>query len=181
MKFVALNLDTARIILMTDASFANVSAMKSQIGYLLLMADAEGRWIEIHYGTNKCKRIARSVMAAEVQILMHVFVHAYFVRDLLEELIGLPLALEAKLDSKKVFNVVPKDGQQRKAHADSCLSSHAKLRQRRIDANFLDPLGAKSSGLFAQTNPVNSSVIVQDHGVQYIRPVPERLGVIALN
>lgn len=39
--FFKLDLDTIRLVLITDASFANSRDMKSQLGYLILMVDAD--------------------------------------------------------------------------------------------------------------------------------------------
>lgn len=54
--------------------------------------------------------IAMSVMAAEVQALVHGFYYAYAVKDPVEELIYRPIILEAMICRRKVFNVVDKDG-----------------------------------------------------------------------
>lgn len=42
LNFVPLDLDTARLVLLTDTSFANAEGLKSQLGYILLMIDDEG-------------------------------------------------------------------------------------------------------------------------------------------
>lgn len=111
LQFVPLNFETARRVLMTDSSFANAAGLKFQIGYVLLIVNAEERCNVLHYGITKCICIARSVMAAEVQALVHGSDYVYLVRDFVKELIGWPLTFEAIVDSKTVLNVVAKDGQ----------------------------------------------------------------------
>ena len=109
LNYVPLNLGKARLVLMTDASFANASGMKSQLGYILLMADDKGDCNVLHYASNRCKRVARSVMAAELFALVIGFDYAYLVRDLILELTGIEMMIEALVDSKTVFDVIAKD------------------------------------------------------------------------
>ena len=111
LDFVALDLKTVRLVLMTDASFANAEGMKSQLGYLILMVDAAGNCNIVHYGSNRCKRVVRSVMAAEVQALVLGFDFSFVVKDLIEELLGREIKLEAMVDSKTVFDVIARDSQ----------------------------------------------------------------------
>jgi hypothetical protein len=40
LKFVKLDVDTLRLLVFTDASFANNKDLSSQIGYVLVLADA---------------------------------------------------------------------------------------------------------------------------------------------
>ena len=110
LHYVPLNLNTARLVLITDASFANAEGLKSQLGYLILMADKNGNCNVLHYGSNKCQRVARSVMAAEIQALTLGFDYAFIVKDLVDEILGRQLRIEAMIDSKTVFNVVAKEG-----------------------------------------------------------------------
>lgn len=62
----------------------------------------------IHYGFNKVRRVARSVMGAEVQYLLLRFSFAFLVQELAEEITGRRLLLEAMIYSKSVFDVVAK-------------------------------------------------------------------------
>lgn len=109
--YVKLNLRTARIVLVTDASFANTKDIKSQLGYLVLMVDDAGRCNVLHYEKNRSKRIARSVMVAELFALVLGFDNADMVRSLIEELTGIRMAIDAIIDSKTVFYVIAKRSQ----------------------------------------------------------------------
>ena len=111
LNFIKLDIPSTKLILLTDASFANAEGMKSKLGYMIAMVDKFKRCNIIHFGSNKCKRIARSVMAAEIQALVLGFDYAYVIQHLVEEIIGRTIKLEAMIDSKTVFNVVAKDGQ----------------------------------------------------------------------
>lgn len=110
MKYVPLDLQTACIVLLTDASFANAKGLKSQSGYVIYLVDGQGKANIVHYGPNRFKRISRKVMAAEVHGLVLSFDYAYILRDLVSEIIGGKVTIEAFVDSKTLFNVVAKDG-----------------------------------------------------------------------
>lgn len=84
--------------------------MTCQIGYVILLVDNHERCIIVKYVSNKCRHIARSVMAAEVHALVLGFNIAFLPRDLAEELLGRPVQLEAILDSKTGFDVIARDG-----------------------------------------------------------------------
>ena len=42
LDYVKLDMKTARLVLLTDASFANARGLKSQLGFLILMVDGNG-------------------------------------------------------------------------------------------------------------------------------------------
>lgn len=111
LDYVKVDMDTARIVLLTDASFANARDLKSQLGYLILVVDDDGNCNVLHYGSNRCRRVARSVMAAELFALVLGYDYAYVVRTLMEEMTGLNLKMEALVDSKTVFDVIAKYSQ----------------------------------------------------------------------
>lgn len=110
LNFVPLNLDNVRLVVVTDASFANAPGSKSQLGYIIMMVDDDNNSNIIHYGSNRCSRIARSVMAAELHALTLGFDYAFVIKDLLEDILGRKIKIEALIDSKTVFNVITKEG-----------------------------------------------------------------------
>lgn len=96
-------------MVLTDTSFSNAEGMKSQLGYEILLVDQSKACKIIYYGSNKCKRVARSVVAAVVQALVLGLDYSYLVRNLAEELIGRSLPVEAMIYSRTVPNVVATD------------------------------------------------------------------------
>ena len=111
LTYVNLDLNTCRIVLLSDASFANNVDLKSQLGYLILLVDGSNKCNILHYGSNRCKRVCRSVMAAELHALTLGFDYAIIIREMLNEILGRMLKIEAMIDSKTVFNVIAKDSQ----------------------------------------------------------------------
>lgn len=106
--FFPVKLEKARFSLFTDASFANADRFKSQMGFVLVIGDGENSNI-IHYGSSRCRRVTRSVMAAELHALFYGFDSAYVARDILHELRGRKLDIDGYVDSRTVFNVVAKN------------------------------------------------------------------------
>ncbi|KAI0993907.1 hypothetical protein K3495_g14277 [Podosphaera aphanis] len=68
-NFVKLDLNTTRIVVFTDSSFANNKDHTSQIGYIVAFVDGNNRANIIHWSSTKCKRVTRSVLASELYAL----------------------------------------------------------------------------------------------------------------
>lgn len=99
------------MVLLTDASFENARDFKSQLGYLILMVDKHDACNIVDFGSNRCKHVARSVMAAELFSFVLGFDYAFVVQDLLMDMTGRHFPLEALVDSKTVFDIVAKQSQ----------------------------------------------------------------------
>lgn len=108
LNFVELDLDSLQYFLFTDASFANASNGASQIGFVLCLADSSGKANIVHFGSQRCKRVTRSVMAAELLALNYGFDNAYLGKKMLEEIFELEIPLKVFIDSRTVFNTVTK-------------------------------------------------------------------------
>ncbi|KAF7571567.1 hypothetical protein PtrM4_090670 [Pyrenophora tritici-repentis] len=73
LRYVPLDLATAKLVVFTDGSFANNQDLSSQLGYLLILANESSRQDStfdirgnvIHWSSTKCKRVTRSVLASE--------------------------------------------------------------------------------------------------------------------
>ena len=106
LKYVPLDDSSLRIMLFTDASFANTHNLKSQIGFVVVLSDKDGKANIIHYGSSRCKRIARSVMAAEILGMIYGFDNAYIAKSMIEEILGCEVPIDCYVDSRTLFNVV---------------------------------------------------------------------------
>lgn len=109
LRFVPLDLASLRLVLVTDASFANAPELKSQLSFVVLIGDKDSRANILHYGSSRCKRVTRSVMAAEIHALVYGFENAYIARDIVSEILGRSVAVDAFIDSRTLFIVVPKN------------------------------------------------------------------------
>jgi len=75
LKFVLLDLATAKLYVFVDGSFANNRDLTSQLGFAIILANEEMRDEEgvfkitgnlVHFSSTKSKRVTRSVLASEV-------------------------------------------------------------------------------------------------------------------
>lgn len=60
-----LNRDSLRIIVHADASFANLTDFRTQLGFVVLLSNHTRRVNWLHYRSYKCKRVVRSVLGGE--------------------------------------------------------------------------------------------------------------------
>lgn len=66
LTYVKLDLDSVRLCLLTDSSFANAEGHKSQLVFVLSLVDSTGNCNILHFGSSRCSRVTRSVMASEI-------------------------------------------------------------------------------------------------------------------
>lgn len=110
LRYVPLSMDGAKLLLFTDSSFANARDLRSQLGFVILLADEHGNANVIHYASSRCRRVTRSVMASELHNLTCGFDNAFVIQDLMMALTGHRHPIEAFIDSKTVFEIIAKQG-----------------------------------------------------------------------
>lgn len=109
-NFVKIDLETARIVLLTETSFANEREMKSQLAFLVLMMEASGKAIIIHYRSTGCQRVIRSVMESDIHVLVLGFDYAYIIKDMIRYITRRYMPVEAFVDRLTLLDVIGKDG-----------------------------------------------------------------------
>jgi hypothetical protein len=72
LKYVKLDSTKFQLMIFTNSSFANNRDLFSQIDYVICLADSKHANI-VHWSSVKCKRVTRSVLAAELYALAHDF------------------------------------------------------------------------------------------------------------
>lgn len=83
LKFIRLDVSLVQVIVLSSASFANESGMNRQLAFVVITLASHYRADTVHYGSRKCDRVARSVMAAEVRAVLYAFDHAYIVQEII--------------------------------------------------------------------------------------------------
>lgn len=63
----------------------------------------------VHFASNRCKRVTRSVIAAEAHSPFLAFDYAYVIADIARQTLGRTLDIEVVTDVRTVFNGVAKD------------------------------------------------------------------------
>lgn len=111
LRFIHLNIDTLRLVVFTDASFANNRDLSSQIGFVITLADDSNKANIIHWSSLKCKRVTRSILASELYAVAHGFDTAIVLKSTIEKILqrnNLPLILCT--DSKSLYDCLVKLG-----------------------------------------------------------------------
>ena len=112
LRFVPLKTEASlRLIVFTDASFANNADLSSQIGYVIALADTENNAYILHWSSTKCKRVTRSVLASELYGMVNGFDIGGAIKKTIEKIMridNLPLILCT--DSKSLFECLVKLG-----------------------------------------------------------------------
>jgi hypothetical protein len=110
LTYVRLDLKSLRLIVFTDASFANNKDLSSQIGYVVVLADAEHKANIIHWSSIKCKRVTRSVLASELYAMGHGFDIGATLKATIEQVLKIDLPLILCTDSKSLYECLVKLG-----------------------------------------------------------------------
>lgn len=104
LKFVPLDPATIVMAVFADASFATNKDSTSQLGYLITLMDEHGKTNIIHYGSIKAKRVARSVLAAELFSMVHAFDISTTMRLTLNMVFNRLVPLKLYTDSKSLYD-----------------------------------------------------------------------------
>lgn len=94
-----------KIVLLINARFKRTCRLRSNLGFVIMKRDKHGVSNIIHYASERCKRVTRSVMASEVHVLLLGFDNSF---EMLEEILCSKVQLKPYLDSKNVFDVIEK-------------------------------------------------------------------------
>lgn len=104
----SLDLESLRLISHADASFANLSDLRTQLGFVVLPIDKTGRVNWFHFRSYKCKRVVRSVLGGETHAFVDSFDAAYAIRYDMQQMINKNIPLSLVTDSDSLFKVVVK-------------------------------------------------------------------------
>ena len=110
LQFVKLDENTIGVVAFTDAAFANNKDLSSQLGYVIVMRDVFGMCNVVHWSSSKCRRVTKSVLAAELYALVLGFDVASCVKATIDHITGKQVPLVLCTDSRSVFNAVTKLG-----------------------------------------------------------------------
>ncbi|EED17146.1 hypothetical protein TSTA_022030 [Talaromyces stipitatus ATCC 10500] len=112
LHFVHLDLDSLRLVIFADSSFANNKDFSSQIGFVIVLADAANNANIVYWSSIKCKRVTRSVLASELYAMVHGFDSAASIKSTTTQLLHLtkPLPLVICTDSKSLYECLVKLG-----------------------------------------------------------------------
>ena len=110
LRFVPLDLQSLKLVVFTDASFANNNDNTSQIGFVIVLADSDNNANIVHWSSIKCKRVTRSVLASELYAMAHGFDHGAVIKATIEKILQVELPLVLCTDSKSLYECLVKLG-----------------------------------------------------------------------
>jgi hypothetical protein len=112
LSFIKLDVNSLRLIVFTDSSFANNNDLSSQIGFVIVLADKDNRANILHWSSVKCKRITRSVLASELYAMAHGFDTGSVIKGTIERILKreTPLPLIVCTDSRSLYDCLVKLG-----------------------------------------------------------------------
>lgn len=96
------------MVFISNSLFPNAVGMKSQLGFVILLADGQKRANIVHHISTRYHRVSRSVMATEVHALVRAIDIGFVVREAFEKLFGRGLEPEAFVDTRTLFNIIAK-------------------------------------------------------------------------
>ncbi|KHJ30736.1 hypothetical protein EV44_g3716 [Erysiphe necator] len=109
-KLVKLDIESLRIVVFSDSSFANNRDCSSQIGYIIVLIDKYNKANIIHWSSIKCKRVTKSVLASELYGMTHGFDAGGALKSTLEAILSRPIPLVLAIDSKSLYDCLVKLG-----------------------------------------------------------------------
>lgn len=156
LRFIKLDQTSLRLLVFADASFANNKDLSSQIGYVLVLADATGSANIIHWSSIKCKRVTRSVLASELYALAHAFDIGAAVKASLDNILGTLVPLILCTDSKSLYDCLVKLGttQEKRLMIDVMCLRQAYERREVAEVKWID----------GNTNPADSMTKAKPSG-----------------
>jgi hypothetical protein len=112
LPYVKLDRSSLQLVVFNDSSFANNRDLSSQIGYVICLADSTNAANILHWSSVKCKRVTRSVLAAELFAMVHGFDIGSVLRATLIKMLGdkTPIPLILATDSKSLYDCLVRLG-----------------------------------------------------------------------
>ena len=104
------NLQDLRIVVYSDASYANLPDGGSQGGHLVFLSDANGFCCPLAWHSTRIRRVVRSTLAAETLALVDGLETAFLMAKTVGEIISCKresmIPIYCKTDNKSLFDAV---------------------------------------------------------------------------
>jgi len=106
LEYPKLDVETLRPKVYSDSSFADNDDCSSQLGHIIVLADASNQFAVLHFMSHKSKRVTRSSMAAETLSFAHEFDYASLLKHDLERILHTRIPILMLMDSQALFDVL---------------------------------------------------------------------------
>jgi hypothetical protein len=132
LRYVKFDSTKLQLMIFTNSFFANNRDLFSQIDYVIYLADSKHANI-VHWSSVKCKRIIRSVLAAELYALAHDFDLDVVLKATLSAIFDRFVSLVLCTDFKSLYDCLVKlDTTQKKRLMIDVMSLRQSYEQRKI-------------------------------------------------
>ena len=102
-KIPRIDLETAKIVAYTDASFGNLPDGGSQGGQAIFMCDSDKNASLLNWSSNRVKRTARNNLASETLAFNDGSDSAFYIAKLIEETLKIKMPVHILTDSQSLF------------------------------------------------------------------------------
>jgi hypothetical protein len=159
LTMVKLDHKSLQLVVFTDASFANNKDLSSQIGYIVVLADAANRANIIHWSSTKCKRVTRSVLASELYAMTAGFDTGAVLKATTEQLLGINLPLIISTDSNSLYQCLVRLGttQEKRLMIDVMCLRQAYERRLIAEVRWIDG-NSNPADAMTKTSKVNGAL-----------------------
>ena len=106
LQYPKLDPNSLRLACYVDAGHCNTSEGKSQLGYLLILADASNKCSILAFSSKRSRRIVRSTTAGEGLAFADGFDISYAAREDLQHALGKNIPILMLTDSQILFNII---------------------------------------------------------------------------
>eukprot|EP00172_Hildenbrandia_rubra_P000685 Plantae.Rhodophyta-Hildenbrandia_rubra.ctg13760.p1 GENE.Plantae.Rhodophyta-Hildenbrandia_rubra.ctg13760~~Plantae.Rhodophyta-Hildenbrandia_rubra.ctg13760.p1 ORF type:complete len:195 (-),score=19.65 Plantae.Rhodophyta-Hildenbrandia_rubra.ctg13760:621-1205(-) len=113
LKLPKLDLETCKLAVRSDASFATNEDHASQLGYVVVMVDATKKCSVLHWSSCKSKRSIRSVLGAEVYAFCDAMDITAAFQIALRPVVSRVLPVHMYTDSKSLLDTITQRSQTR--------------------------------------------------------------------
>ena len=104
LKFIILEAKTLQLLVFIDASFTNNKDLSSQIGYIIILANATKKANIIYQSLIKYKRVTKSVLASKLYRIAYSFNIAIAIKSTVDKVLQINLPLILCTNSKLLYN-----------------------------------------------------------------------------
>lgn len=106
LKYGNVSLENSKVHVYADASFATNKDLTSQLGYVILLVDDDHNCSVLTWSSVKCRRVTRSVLAAELYAVAHAFDAAFALAHTVGILLGRKVFVNVYTDSRTLFDSI---------------------------------------------------------------------------
>ncbi len=107
LRFVSLNRNQLKLMIFTDAAFANAFDLHNQIDYVICLTNDV--YINlIHWSSIKCKRITKSVLTIELYAMINDFDVEAIIKSIIKRILHISLSLILLTNFRSLFDCLIK-------------------------------------------------------------------------